>query len=125
MTYDARNHVQSKRFEMASGDVKIIVDRKSEWLYVPPMGECRARHRGGMVSMLIGAKYLEMTTPVAVKLGLALATNGGACQYLGDVVSLNIGGDELTLLPEIAAKLGAVILRKADRADDFQRGISS
>ena len=122
---DVRNLVQAKRFEMACGDIKLIVDRKSEFLYIPPSGYCTAGYRGAMVQMMLGSKILEMTTPVAVKLGIALCTNGGACQYLGDVVSLNIAGDELTLLPEIAAKLGAVILRKADRADDFQRGIPS
>jgi hypothetical protein len=125
MTYDARNHVVGKRFELACGDQTIVVDRIKEQLYVPQAGECRVRQRGAEVHVLIASKLLQMTTPAAVKLGLALSTNGGACAYLGDLVSVNIGGEALTLLPQVAMKLGGVILKKADRADDYQRGILS
>jgi hypothetical protein len=125
MTYDVRNHVKGNRFDVLCGDQRIVVDRTKAARYVQPTADCRIRHRGGLVYLLIGSKQLEMTTPAAVKLGIALATNGGACTYLGDIVSLNIAGEELTLLPQIAVKLGGLICKKADRADDFQRGIST
>jgi hypothetical protein len=81
----------------------------------------RARFRNGRVHLLLGTKALEMTTPVAAKVGYALAQNGGACFYLGDVVSFSVGGEEFTLLPEVAIQLGGVMLKKTDRADDWQR----
>lgn len=123
MSYDARNHVKGKRFDILCNDTAIVIDRSK--LYVQPVGECRVRQHGDRVHVLIGGKLLDMTTPAAVKLGLALATNGGACAYLGDVVSIQIGSEQLTLLPAIASKLGGLILRKADQADDFQRGITT
>jgi hypothetical protein len=39
----------------------------------------------------------------------------------GDVIVLEISGIEVLLLPETAMKIGGAILRKADRADDWQR----
>lgn len=117
--------VSAKRLEIRSPDgQKIVVDRKVDALYVPPPGDIRARYRQGYVYVLLGAKMLQMTTPIAAKVGFALAKNGGACMYHGDVVLLEIGGEQFTLLPAIAVQLGAVMMRKADRADDWQRGIS-
>lgn len=122
--YDVRNHVLGKRLELRNGDQRVVVDRKRTALYVPPVGEMRARNRGAYVHLLVGTKQLSMTTPVATKVGFALVKNGGACMYLGDVVSFEIGGEEVTLLPAVAIKLGGVIMLKADKADDFQRCLS-
>ena len=115
------NLVSGKRLEIRNGEQRIVVDRKRTALYVPPLGEIRARFRNDRVYLLIGSKMLEMTTPVAFKVGYALARNGGACIHLGDVVSLEIGGEEFTLLPADAEQLGGVMLKKTDRADDWQR----
>jgi hypothetical protein len=115
------NLVRAKRLELRNGEQRIVVDRKRQALFVPFVGEMRARFRNGRVYLLLGTKALEMTTPVAAKVGYALAQNGGACFYLGDVVSFEIGGEEFTLAPEIAMQLGGVMLKKADRADDWQR----
>jgi hypothetical protein len=123
MGYDVRNVVFGKRLEIRAGDQRIVVDRKNAALYRPPSGDIRARRRGGKVAVLMGTKQLEMTTPVAIKVGFALAKNGGACMYLGDVVTFEIGGEEFTLLPAVAAQLGGVMMLKADKADDYQRGI--
>jgi hypothetical protein len=115
------NLVVGKRLEIRSGEQRIVVDRKQAALYAPPVGEIRARYRNGLVYLLIGSKQLAMTTPVASKIGFALAKNGGACMFLGDVVSLEIDGEEFTFLPADAVQLGGVMLKKADRADDWQR----
>jgi len=115
------NLVSSKRLEIRNGEQRIVVDRKRESLFVPFVGEMRARFRGDRVYILLGSKMLEMTTPIAAKVGFALTKNGGACFYQGDVVTFQIGGEEFCLLPETALQLGGVMLKKTDRADDWQR----
>lgn len=110
-----------KRLEIRNGDQRIVVDKRRVTLFVPFHGEIRARYRNDRVYILLGTKALEMTTPVAFKVGYALAQHGGACFYQGDVVLFEIGGEEFTLLPETALQLGGVMLKKTDRADDWQR----
>ena len=110
-----------KRFEIWSGDTRIAVDRSNEALYKPCGRDVRAQTHFDKVQILIGDKMLEMTTVVAVKLGLALNVNASACIRHGDVVLLEIGGVEFTLPPWLAAKFGGLICKKADKADDFQR----
>jgi hypothetical protein len=124
MGYDVRNVISGKRLEIRAGDQRVVVDRKCTDLYVPPGGDIRARRRADKVYILMGTKQLEMTTPVATKIGFALVKNGGFCIYLGDVVSFEIGGEEFTLLPAVAVQLGGAILKKADVADDYQRRLT-
>lgn len=119
--YVVADHVSGKRLDIRCGDARIEVDRIREALFQPPMGDIRTAHGGGMVRLLIGGKCIEMTTPVASKVGFALAKNGGACMSLGDVVLFRINGDEFHLLPAVAVQLGGGLLLKADRADDWQR----
>ncbi len=119
--YYVPDKVSGKRLEVTAGDQRVIVDRKRQALYNAPLGDIRTRTRGGHVQMLIGTKMLDMTTPVAVKVGFALAKNGGACMYLGDFVCFEIGGEEFHLLPAVAVQLGGMLMLKADRADDWQR----
>lgn len=121
MGYDVRDRVWGKRLEIRAGDQRLIVDRKKTQFCTPLTGDIRARRRGDKVYILLGAKQLEMTVPVAIKVGFALTKNGGACMYLGDMVLLEIGGEEMTLLPAVAVQLGGVMMLKADKADDFQR----
>lgn len=123
MGYFVGDRVYGKRLEIRSGmsGQRIVVDRKREGLIPALTGDIRARHRGGSVFLLLGSKMLEMTTPVAVKVGFALAKNGGACMFHGDMVLLEIGGEEFALPPSVAVQLGGVMMLKADRADDFQR----
>jgi len=113
--------VSGKRLEVRNGDQRIVVDRKRQALFVQMKGDIRARFCADRVYLLIGGKALEMTIPVAAKVGFALAKNGGACLYLGDFVFIEIGGEEFHLSPADAEQLGGVMLRKADRADDWQR----
>ena len=115
------NIVRSQRLEVRNGDQRIVVDRRRQALFVPFVGELRARFRNRRVYLLLGTKALEMTTPVASKVGYALAQNGGACFYQGDFVVLEVGGQEFCLSPETALQLGGVLLKKTDRADDWQR----
>lgn len=121
--YDARDHVKGERLEVRSGmsGQRIVVDRKRQVLFKPLQGDIRARFRADKVYLLLGSKQLEISTPLAVKVGHALAKNGGACFYLGDFVTLEIGGEEFCLPPQTAIQLGGVMLKKADRADDWQR----
>ncbi len=123
--YVVADHVRGKRLEIRAGDLRVVVDRKSAALYRPPAGDVRTRNRDGKVYMLVGSKVLEMTTPVATKVGFALAKNGGACICHGDVVALEIGGEEFHLLPDTAVQLGGALMLKADRADDWQRANST
>jgi hypothetical protein len=113
--------VSGKRLEIRNGDQRIVVDRKRQSLFVPMKGDIRARFRDDRVYLWIAGKAVEMTIPVAAKVGFALAKNGGACRYLGDFVFMEIGGEEFHLAPADAEQLGGVMLRKADRADDWQR----
>jgi hypothetical protein len=115
------NLVSGKRLEIRSGEQRIVVDRKRQALFVPIRGEVRARFRNDRVYVLLGSKALEMTTPVASRVGFALAKNGGACMYLGDFVFLEIGGEEFHFSPADAVQLGGVMLKKTDRADDWQK----
>lgn len=123
MGYNVADRVQGKRLEIRNGMAgeRIVVDRKKQAMYVPPVSQIRVRSRGSFVYVLMGTKQLELTIPVAVKVGFALAKNGGACMYLGDVVTFEVGGEEMTLLPATAVQLGGVMMLKADKADDFQR----
>lgn len=124
MGYAVADRVWGKKLVATAGDQRIVVDRIKQALYVPPVGDIRISTRHGMVYLVIGTKVLEMTTPVAVKVGFSLAKNGGACQALGDVVLFDIGGEQYTLLPDVAVQVGGGVLLKADKADDFQRRLS-
>jgi hypothetical protein len=62
-----------------------------------------------------------------VKIGLALCLKSdehGSQTVKGEVVAFNISGFEVLLLPQTAMSIGAAILRKADRADDWQRAFN-
>lgn len=123
--YNVIDRVQGKRLELRNGDQSFIVDRAKQEVYVPPKGDIRIAQRNEKVALLIGEKVVEMTTPVAVKVGFALSKNGGACMYLGDVVTLSINGEMFYLLPKIAVQVGGGLMLKADKADDWQREHSS
>lgn len=123
--YNVIDRVQGKRLELRNGEQSFIVDRAKQEVYVPPKGDIRIAQRNEKVALLIGEKVVEMTTPVAVKVGFALSKNGGACMYLGDVVTLSINGEMFYLLPKIAVQVGGGLMLKADKADDWQREHSS
>lgn len=113
--------IDSKMEALWSGDQHLTVDKRKGSVYIPQHGNVVVRGEYGSVVLFIGDKRLEMKTPVAVKIGLALVKNGGGILEPGDMVVLDISGIEVLLLPETAIKVGGSILRKADRADDWQR----
>lgn len=115
--------IEGKRLEIWSAGQRILIDRKKlPGIYRPSIDKIVARSEGPSVALFIGEKRLEMSTPIAVKVGLALAANGGAWLEPDDAVLFEISGIEILLLPEIAVRVGGAILKKADRADDWQRG---
>ncbi len=118
------DHVRGRRLEIRASksfnDQRIVVDH-TLGVGVPPPGEIRARFRGEKVFLLMGLKQLEMSIPVAAKVGYALANNGGAALYLGGFVSLKVGGEKYSLPGETSIQLGGVLMKKTDRADDWQR----
>lgn len=111
----------SKGLELWSDGTRISIDKKNQAIWKPQDGNVVVRKTLGRVVLLIGGKQLDMSTPVAVKVGLALVKNGGGYLDPHDVVVFNISGVEVFLLPETAMKIGGAILRKADHADDWQR----
>ena len=113
--------VESRMEALWSGDNHLTVDKRKGGVYIPQHGNVVVRREFGGVVLFIGDRRLEMSTPVAVKIGLALVKNGGGVLEPGDMVVLDISGIEVLLLPETAIKIGGSILRKADKADDWQR----
>jgi len=105
--------------ELWSGDQRLVVDKKSA-VYLPQLGNAVVRREFDQVILFIDGKRLEMSTPVAVKIGLQLVRSAGTAQE-GELVTLIISGVEVLLLPDTATRIGGAILRKADKADDWQR----
>lgn len=109
------------KLELWSGAHRISVDHRKVSIFTPPSGKVTLRKEYGMVVLFFEDKRLEMSTPVAVKVGLALVKHGGGVLEANDVVVLNISGVEVLMLPETAARIGGALIRKADKADDWQR----
>ena len=82
------------------------------------------RQERDSVVVFVGAKRLEMRTPAAVKVGMALARAKTEAAP-GDFVRFEINGEPLDLLPDVAAQVGGAVLRKADQADDWQRQVGA
>ena len=114
--------IEGKRLELWAGDQRLVIDRKKfAGVYQPPVQQIVARAQRSQVVLFINDRRLEMSTPIAVKVGLALCSNGNAWLEPDDVVLFEVSGVEILLLPEVAIHIGGVILKKADRADDWQR----
>jgi hypothetical protein len=112
-----------KAVALTSGLHSVTVDRRRDPLMMPQQGKIVVRSEYGQVVLFVGDKRLEMSTPVAVKVGLAMVDDGGSVLQVGDIVVLEISGFEVLLLPETAMRIGGAILRKANHADDWQRGL--
>ena len=91
-------------------------------IYHNPGLNIRVMQRCGLVGVQIDQAVVEFTTPDAVKIGLDLVRKA---QHLepGEFMKLTINGSDIHLLPEVAERLGGSLLRKADRADDWQRAV--
>ncbi len=117
--------INSERLSISTGTAgsSLVVDRKRAATYIPPPGTVRVRAQGPSVYVLLGPKVLELSTPVAMKIALSLVGHAKACEGTPDFVVLSINGEEIHLLPAIATQLGGALVKKADKADDWQRGI--
>lgn len=98
----------------------IYVTRKKT-VYVPSVEKARVRFRNNLVYLFLDDLPIEMTTPMACKLGLQLAIHGEWAFWMKEIVLLVINGKEIYLLPEVARQIGGVMLKKADRSDDWQK----
>lgn len=114
--------IDGQRLEIWSGGQRLVIDRKKViGTYQSACERIVVRQERGSVALFVGDRRLEMTTPIAVKVGFSLCKNGGSWLEPDDAVLFEISGIEILLLPEIAVRVGGAILRKADRADDWQR----
>lgn len=82
-------------------------------------GNIWARHEQGEVALYIDNKRVGMTTTVAHKIGMAIGTLLSQISP-AEMIVLVINEERVDLLPLFARRLMAVILRKADDADDWQ-----
>lgn len=103
--------------------LKVEIDRKPT-IYVPTVNKMAVRQHYRNVLLLVDDRRVEMTTIVAHKIGYTIAM---AIPKLSpqEIIVLKINGERIELLPDAASKLSTGLLRKADAADDFQRGIQN
>jgi hypothetical protein len=99
----------------------IVVDLK-RGVFLDPGTPVRIGQRYDKVVLLQGAKGVQIDTPTAVRTGFQLVKLSDQV-LAGEFIALRIDGEELHLLPEVARQIGGALIRKADRADDFQRAV--
>lgn len=106
---------------VADGSAKdsIRITRKKA-IYVPNIKRAVVRFRRNLVYLFLDDLPLEMTTPAAAKVGYQLCKHEALAEP-GEIILLIINRQEFHLLPETARQIGGVMLKKADRADDWQR----
>ena len=88
-------------------------------VYTNTNSSVAVRSRYGLVYLNVGDKTLEMKTPTAHGLGMALAKQAGLAER-GELVIVIINGVDVQFLPSSARQVGGALLRKADDADDYQ-----
>lgn len=82
------------------------------------------RQRCGSVFLYVDHAGLMLTTPVAHKTGFDLVKMASEL-LTGEFMRIMINAQSIDLLPDHAQKIGAALLKKADAADDFQRGLKN
>lgn len=100
-------------------DNSISVSRVRNTPYVPEFRTIRARFRGPLCYLWFDDKRVEMRTPTAVAIGLELCRQESRAEP-GELIVLTINRRNVTLLPDVARQVGGVLLRKAERADEWQ-----
>lgn len=78
------------------------------------------RQDGPIVVLFVADKSVQMTTPIAHRVGFALVVNARDCAP-AEFVRLTINGESVDFPPRSARQVGGALLRKADGADDWQR----
>jgi len=104
-----------------SSQDSIRVTRKKTF-YIPNAEKATVRFRYNKVYLFLDDLCLEMTPPVAAKVGHQLVLHGEVAHEWGEVVLLIVNRKEINLLGEVARQIGGVMIKKADRSDDWQRG---
>lgn len=100
------------------------VELRAGEIFAPKVSEIRVRFEyGKVVAFLDRVTRIEMSTPAAVKIGMAMNHCYTQAQQ-GDLVIWKINGQDVQLLPLQARMTGGAMLKKADRADDWQRDVS-
>lgn len=86
-----------------------------------PSPNIHVRAQGPWVVMLFGTSRIELTTPEAHKMAFQLIRTADNC-ILEQVefVTLTINNADIEIPPQPARQLGAALLRKSDKADNFQ-----
>lgn len=112
-------------WEIKHGDNTLKVERRSlrGKVFSQPTQQVIVRGQHSMVLLFVGGltgNCVELSTPAATELGLALVKEGGLVQY-GEVVVLSINHVDLEIPSELALQIGGALVRKADKADDWQR----
>jgi acetyl-CoA carboxylase alpha subunit len=112
-------------WEIKEGDNTLKVERKDlrGALYVQDTQQVVVRQTRDKVLMYVGrltGQCIELSTPRAVELAMALVKEAGLAQN-GEVVVLMINRVDLELHPQLATQIGGALVRKADKADDWQR----
>ena len=92
----------------------------SKEIYAPDVRRIVVRYEHNMVVLWLDDMRVEMTTPVAARIGLEM-NKLYAVHEPGDLVIMRINGRKVQLVPMQARQVGGVMLKKADRADDWQR----
>ena len=89
-------------------------------VYEPDYKKIIVRQEFRNVVMFIDDNRIEMTTPTAYKVGMAIAKAYSNLEE-GELIELSINNKPLQIFGEPALKLVGKILMSAERADDFQR----
>lgn len=91
--------------------------------FYPTVRTIRIAQRCGMVGVVLDeSAVVPLTTPAAIKIALSLGKQ--LSEILpGEIMLLCINGKDVPLLTATARRLVGGLIRKADKADDWQRGL--
>jgi hypothetical protein len=126
----ARLNMSSHRtgWEIKEGDNTLRVERRDlkGKLYVQETQQVVVRQERDKVLLFVGGltgQCVTLTTPRATELAMALIKEGGLATD-GEVVALVINRVDLELPAALVIQIGGALVRKADKADDYQRSHS-
>jgi hypothetical protein len=88
-------------------------------IYSPKFPSMVVRAELGTVVLFVGDKRVEITTIVAVDIGLTIAKSIPKLAPT-ELIVLIINGERIELLPIVAKKVSTALLAKAVKADDWQ-----
>lgn len=98
----------------------ISVSRVRNTVFVPTVHSIQIGERGPDCVLILDNAPILLNTPDAVKIGYELCRMESQSEE-GELIILTINGRDVMLIPSQARQVGGVLLKKADRADDWQR----